>query len=105
MKLNRITSYNVCYTKLLRNFLLLTPFYTNVFLEQEKYGTITELYSYTAFLLVLLTYGMETTFFRFSNKYGNNNIFNVVQSVITVTSVLFISAILFTYNSIRNNFV
>jgi len=82
------------------NFLLLTPFYTNVFLEQEKYGTITELYSYTAFLLVLLTYGMETTFFRFSNKYGNNNIFNVVQSVITVTSVLFISAILFTYNSI-----
>jgi len=47
------------------NYLLLTPFYTRV-LERGSFGTMTELYSYVAFLLVLLTYGMETTFFKFT---------------------------------------
>lgn len=51
----------------LLNYLLLTPFYTRIFIQQE-YGVITELYAYSAFLLALLTYGMETTYFRFSEK-------------------------------------
>ena len=46
---------------------LLVPLYTRVFIPEE-YGVITEMYAYLAFFLVLLTYGMETTFFRFSNK-------------------------------------
>jgi O-antigen/teichoic acid export membrane protein len=51
----------------LMNYFLLTPFYTRVFMQGE-YGIITELYAYMAFLLVLLTYGMETTYFRFAQK-------------------------------------
>ena len=37
------------------------------------YGVITNMYAYTALLLVILTYGMETTFFRFVNKEGENS--------------------------------
>jgi len=52
------------------NFLL-TPLYTSkgVF-PPEEYGVITAFYAWAAFLLVLLTFGMETTFFRFANKEG-----------------------------------
>ena len=40
--------------------------------ESGGYGIVTNLYAYTALLLVILTFGMETTFFRFSNKEGVN---------------------------------
>ena len=48
---------------------LLVPLYTaKLAASSGSYGVITEVYSYTALLLVLLTFGMETTFFRFVNK-------------------------------------
>uniref|UniRef100_A0AB33JEJ7 Polysaccharide biosynthesis C-terminal domain-containing protein n=1 Tax=Prevotella sp. GTC17260 TaxID=3236796 RepID=A0AB33JEJ7_9BACT len=37
-----------------------------------QYGIITNIYAYIALLIILLTYGMETTFFRFANKQGEN---------------------------------
>lgn len=37
-----------------------------------QYGIITNVYSYTAILIILLTFGMETTFFRFANKDGES---------------------------------
>lgn len=37
-----------------------------------QYGIITNVYSYIAILIILLTFGMETTFFRFSNKEGED---------------------------------
>jgi len=46
---------------------LLTPLYTRVFSAGE-YGVITELYAYVAFLIVFLTFGMETAFFRFGSQ-------------------------------------
>ena len=50
---------------------LLTPLYTNVLKAQGgEYGAITKMYAYTALCLVLLTFGMETTMFRFANKEG-----------------------------------
>ncbi len=50
------------------NFLL-TPLYTSkgVFPPAE-FGVITSLYAWAAFITVLLTFGMETTFFRFANR-------------------------------------
>ncbi|MBJ6726703.1 oligosaccharide flippase family protein [Geomesophilobacter sediminis] len=45
----------------------LVPLYTRIFLPQE-YGIVTELYAYASFLMILLTFGMETTFFRFSES-------------------------------------
>ncbi|GAB4419610.1 MAG: oligosaccharide flippase family protein [Bacteroidia bacterium] len=44
--------------------IVLTPLYTNIF-ETGVYGVYVNLYAYVAFLNVLLTFGMETTFFRF----------------------------------------
>ena len=70
--LNRLAGQTLIYglgTMLPRflNYALLTPFYANIF-EPDEYGVVTELYAYIAFLLVLLTYGMETAFFRFAQK-------------------------------------
>lgn len=50
---------------------LLVPLYTAVMpAASGQYGVVTNFYGYTAFILVLLTFGMETTFFRFANKEG-----------------------------------
>jgi len=48
---------------------LLVPFYTYVLSEQADYGIVTNLYAWTALMLVILTYGMETGYFRFANKF------------------------------------
>ncbi|HJV65845.1 MAG TPA: oligosaccharide flippase family protein [Geomonas sp.] len=45
----------------------LVPLYTRIFLPQE-YGIVTELYAYASFLMIFCTFGMETTFFRFSES-------------------------------------
>ncbi len=49
---------------------MLVPLYTRVF-EPHVFGIVTELYAYVGFLLILLTYGMETAFFRFSQIEKN----------------------------------
>ena len=52
---------------------LLVPLYTmKIAAESGGYGIVTNLYAYTALFLALLTFGMETTLFRFSNKDGEN---------------------------------
>ncbi len=74
------------------NFLL-TPLYTHYFITEE-YGVVTELYAYVAFIIVLLTYGMETTFFRFGSKATSvkdtNRVFSTSFISVIATSVLFI---------------
>ena len=47
---------------------LLVPLYTYTLAKCSDYGIIADLYAQTALLLVILTFGMETTFFRFINK-------------------------------------
>ncbi len=44
---------------------LLVPLYTSVFANPFDYGVVSELYAWVAFLVVLLTFGMETAYFRF----------------------------------------
>ena len=41
--------------------------YINVLKTTAEYGIVTNLYAYMALLLIILTYGMETGFFRFAN--------------------------------------
>ena len=78
----------------LLNYLLLTPFYTRVF-EKATYGVITELYAYVVFLLVILTYGMETGFFRYtSNSKQKEKVYTTVLSALFITSSLFIISML-----------
>ena len=47
---------------------MLVPMYTRVLAGTGEYGIVTNLYGWTALLLVFLTYGMETGFFRFMNR-------------------------------------
>ena len=70
---------------------LLVPLHTFVF-APERFGVITEMYAYVAFLIILLTYGMETTFFRFSTKEGedSNKIFSTILSSLAGSTSLFI---------------
>ncbi len=74
----------------LLNYLLLTPFFTRVF-ELKEYGIITELYAYVVFLMIILTYGMETGFFRFSqSQKDDKSVFSTSLIFIFVSSLLFI---------------
>jgi O-antigen/teichoic acid export membrane protein len=69
---------------------LLVPFYTRIMLQSE-YGIVTELYAYMAFFLVLLLYGMETTFFRYAEKEQQpEKAFTTALVSIFSTSLLFI---------------
>ena len=46
---------------------LLSPFYT-WWLSREEYGVITDIYALIPFALVVLTMGMESSYFRFAGR-------------------------------------
>ena len=74
----------------LLNYLLLTPFFTRVF-NLGEYGVVTELYAYVVFLMILLTYGMETGYFRYAQLYRNStDVFSTSIVSLMVTSGGFI---------------
>lgn len=73
---------------------LLVPIYTaKISAASGGYGVITNIYAYTALLLVILTYGMETTFFRYVNKSEEDStkVYSTVLSMVGMSSLLFIA--------------
>mgnify|MGYP002776222315 FL=1 len=70
---------------------LLVPLYTYILDSSADYGVVTNLYSWTALLLVILTYGMETGFFRFANKNKENadQVYSTTLISVGVTSLIF----------------
>lgn len=69
---------------------LLTPLLTGV-LDKESFGIMGVLYTYIALFLALLTWGMETTVFRFSTKYPDNDkVFPTAFSFTALISMLFL---------------
>ena len=70
---------------------MLVPLYTYVLQQQSDYGIVTNLYAWTALLLVILTYGMETGFFRFVNKEGEDPraVYSTSLIALFTTSLLF----------------
>ena len=80
---------------------LLVPLYTaKLSAASGGYGVITNMYAYTALILVLLTFGMETTFFRFSNKEGEEpqKVYSTILTAVGFTAVVFV-ALVFTFIS------
>ena len=72
---------------------LLVPLYTNCMpKESGDYGVSVNIYAYTALALVVLTFGMETTLFRFANKDGEkpDTVFSTAMVVIGVLSAIFL---------------
>ena len=56
-----------------------------------QYGIITNVYAYVSLLIILLTYGMETTFFRFMSKEGENpeRVYSTALRMVATTSLVF----------------
>ena len=76
---------------------LLVPLYTaKISAASGGYGVITNMYAYTALLLVILSFGMETTFFRFVNKEGEDahKVYTTVLCMVGCTSLLFIALVM-----------
>jgi O-antigen/teichoic acid export membrane protein len=78
---------------------LLVPLHTGK-LNPDGYGIISDLYSWIAFLVIILTFGMETSFFRFLNqKEDKESVFqNSFLTLIAINSLFFVIIILFNQN-------
>ena len=76
---------------------LLVPLYTaKLSAASGGYGVITNIYAYVALLLVILTYGMETTYFRYANKSEENpdTVYSTTLISVGTTSLLFVLLVL-----------
>ncbi|WP_289743194.1 lipopolysaccharide biosynthesis protein [Muribaculum intestinale] len=74
----------------------LVPLYTRLFPE-DMYGVVTYVYSIVALTLIILTYGMETGFFRFANheRYSNpDEVYSTSLTSLGFTSTLFFALVL-----------
>ena len=76
---------------------LLVPLHTR-FINPASggYGIVTEMYAWAALLFVLLTFGMETTFFRFASKEGENEsmVYSTALRLVGGVALLFIVLVL-----------
>lgn len=71
---------------------LLVPLYTyKIAAASGGYGVVTNIYAFTALLLVLLTFGMETTFFYFANRdeVDSKKAFSTAASAVGIVSLVF----------------
>lgn len=71
---------------------LLVPMYVRVLANTGQFGIVTNLYAWTALLLVILTYGMETGLFRFINNKDEKEPLQVYSTTLISiggTSLLF----------------
>ena len=74
---------------------LLVPLYTaQLSAASGGYGVITNMYAYVALILVILTFGMETTYFRFTNKTHTDSQVVYSTTLISVGTVCAVFAAL-----------
>ena len=75
------------------NYLLVPIYAASMSAASGGYGVVTEVYAWTALLMVILTYGMETTFFRFVNKDTETpqKVYSTVLTMVGSTSLLFVA--------------
>ena len=76
---------------------LLVPIQTARFAASGgEYGIITNVYAYVSIFIILLTFGMETTFFRFMNREGENpdRIYSTTLRMLAFTSLASIAVVM-----------
>jgi O-antigen/teichoic acid export membrane protein len=78
---------------------LLVPLHTSEgIFKTGEYGVISEMYAYVSFLIIVLTYGMETAFFRFYSKeeFSKNSVYaTAFWSLFSSSSVFILMAYVF----------
>ena len=81
---------------------LLTPYYTRIF-DQGEYGIVTDIYALIPFALVLLSMGMESSYFRFTTraeeeggdvKEGKRKVFASTWGLTSLNAIIFFVAVL-----------
>jgi O-antigen/teichoic acid export membrane protein len=78
---------------------LLTPYLTSTLLT-SAYGEMNLVYSLIPFLNILFLYGMETAYFRFIQKKGNEpEVYNTITVSLIVSTVIFTVLLLLFRNS------
>ncbi|MDZ4680058.1 MAG: oligosaccharide flippase family protein [Saprospiraceae bacterium] len=84
----------------LLNFIIITPYLTRIFRgERDEYGIHGLMYAYAGLLMVLLTYGMETAFFRFGRKEEDRERAFSTASISLLSSTVFLGALMFLFAS------
>jgi len=79
---------------------ILVPLYTQVF-SKEEYGVVVFVFSYIIFFNVILSYGMETTVFRFYNKQNENSkVISTASLSMLLSSLIFLVTALSFHNQI-----
>lgn len=84
---------------------LLVPLYSYAMTAQSgNYGIVTNIYAWTALILTFLTFGFETTFFRFANKSNADvsKVFSMSMQVVGTLSLLFLCAVFCNISAIAN---
>ena len=82
---------------------ILVPLYTLKFANPADYGVVSELYAWVAFLIVILAFGMETAYFRFTqDNHDEKNIFSSSLYVISIINLVFLILILLFHQSIAD---
>ena len=83
---------------------LLVPLYTYALARTADYGIVTNIYAWTALLLVILTYGMETGFFRFANHedYDPRTVYKTSFITLLCTSALFTMLVIIFHQPLAN---
>lgn len=69
---------------------LLFPIHTRFRFDPEEFGVFTFLMSLVAFMNVIYSFGMETTYFRYANKPGAdpNKVFNAALTIVFIVCVV-----------------
>lgn len=77
------------------NYLLVILYTYKIPAESGGYGIVTNLYAYSALLFALLTFGMETTFFRFASKDGEDAkmVYSTALRLVGSVSLVFIALV------------
>ena len=76
---------------------LLVPVYTyHIAASSGGYGVVTNVYAYTALLLVILTFGMETTYFYFANKAGGDErrVYSTALTAVGSVAAVFVALVM-----------
>lgn len=75
---------------------LLVPLYLWVFKDPSDYGVVSQLYAVVAFLMIFLTFGMETAFFRFiQDRSDKDQVYRNSLLTVLALNVLFFVIVLF----------
>ncbi|HEY5966874.1 MAG TPA: oligosaccharide flippase family protein, partial [Chitinophagaceae bacterium] len=80
---------------------LLTPILATIFASAD-YGKITTLFTIAAFLNIVFTYGLETSYFRFSAMQPEQKVYNTCTSSIIITTAILTGLLLLSAGNIAD---